>query len=132
MIAELFDLLWFLAKSGGFSLLLVFMLWVFFLAVMKLKDIRNAGRLVGPVKGPAYLVLLIGYLLDALCNLLVLTALLLELPRLKGGAHWYKESEWTVSARTKRWALTATWRGAFCRWLRTSFLAAADVGGGHD
>ena len=132
MSTDLVGLLWVLAKSGGLSLLLVFMLWVFFLAVMKLKDIRNAGKLIGPIKGPAYLVLVIGYLLDALCNLLVLTVLLLELPRLTGGARWYKDSEWTVSARTKRWALTATWRGAFCRWLRTSFLAAADVGGGHD
>lgn len=109
-----------------------FLLWVFFLAVMKLRDVRDAGNLVGPIRYPAFLVLGIGYALDALVNMTVMFVVLWEQPSITFGKGWWTESEWTVSDRTKRWAQTDTWRGALCRWLRKRFLAPADSKGGHD
>ena len=158
MIADLFNLLWLVAKWAGLGLLALYVLWVYFLAVMKLRDIRDAPKLydqainspsykgeldgvkrpkglVGPIKYPAYLVLVIGYLWDAFCNLGPMSLFLLELPQLQlrqGLQGFFKESEWTVSARTKRHAKEATRRGALSRWMRTIFLAPADLKGGHD
>ena len=135
MNADLFDLLWFLAKWAGLSLLALYVLWIFFLAVMKLRDIRDAGKMGGPIKYPAYTVLVIGYAWDAICNLGPMTLLLLELPRLtfdQGLRGFIKQSEWTVSARTKRWAKTDTWRGKISRTMRGDYLAMADLKGGHD
>lgn len=106
-----------------YSVAASYLLWVMFLAVMKLRDIKDAGKLGGAIKYPAYLTLAIGYVLDALVNIVVLTVLFLELPH-----------ELTVSERTKRLALTEpdAWRGKFSQWLRTHFLSAADNKGGHD
>lgn len=99
-----------------------FLLWVFFLAVMKLRDIRDVGALVGPIKYPAYAVLGIGWTLDYLFNLGPLTVF-----------YWEKPKERTVSERTGRWALTdAGWRGRFSRFVRLEFLKKADKSGGHD
>lgn len=108
-----------------------FMLWVFFLAVMKLRDIREAGKLKGPILYPAYVVLVVGYLLDAFSNLL-LSIFVLEPPRYSGGLSNWRKWEWTVSERTKRLALAGAWRGKFSQWLRTIFMSPADARGGHD
>lgn len=99
---------------------LYYLLWVFFLAVMKLRDIRDDGKLIGLIKAPAYLTLAFGYVIDMLGNLLM-SVFLLEIPQ-----------ELTVSKRTARHAKEQTRRGAFSRWLRKSFLAPADKKGGHD
>jgi hypothetical protein len=118
----------------GFPLLVLktfFMLWVFFLAVMKLRDIRDAGALVGPIKYPAYAVLAVGYLQDAFGNLL-LSFFVLERPQYTGGLANWRKWEWTVSDRTKRLALVGAWRGQLCQWLRTVFMAPADSSGAHN
>ena len=98
-----------------------FLLWVFFLAVMKLRDVRDAGKLNGQAKYPAFVVLFIGYAMDFAVNMIPATILFFELPR-----------ELTVSERTKRHRDEQTWRGAMSRWLRKGFLAIADISGGHD
>lgn len=102
-----------------------FLLWVYFLAVMKLRDVRDAKQLVGPIKYPAFMVLGIGYALDAVVNTFPVSLLVWEWPQ------WHRR-EWTVSDRTKRLKLAGGWRGRFCAWLRTHFLAKADASGGHD
>lgn len=98
-----------------------FLLWVFFLAVMKLRDVRDAGKLNGQAKYPATLVLCIGYALDFAVNMVPATILFLELPR-----------ELTVSERTKRHREEQTFRGSISRWLRKGFLAIADTSGAHN
>ena len=66
-------------------------LWVFYLAVMNLKRVRDNGGLSKWALRFGYPVLLIGFVLDVLVNWFVVTLLLLELPR-----------ETTVTARLKR------------------------------
>ena len=66
-------------------------LWVFYLAVMNLKRVRDAGKLSPWALRFGYAVLLIGYVLDVLVNWFVVTLLLLEFPQ-----------ETTVTARLKR------------------------------
>lgn len=69
----------------------IYALWVFYLAVMNLKRVRDMGLLHKHAFALGYPVLIVGYLLDGLVNIFVMTALLLELPR-----------EFTVTSRLKR------------------------------
>jgi hypothetical protein len=85
------------------SLAAVPLLWVFFLAVMHLRDAKDDGQLTGPIVGPAYLVLAVGYMLDVLVQFTWASAWFRELPPRRAGFPWL---ELTVSTRTKRWAAT--------------------------
>ena len=120
------DLLLIAAISTGAS----FLLWVFFLAVMMLRTIRDAGQLVGHIKYPAYLTLAIGYSLDAAVNVFPCSLVFWEWPRFAVQPNGKRE--WTVSDRTKRLAKRQGWRGALARYLRVEFLRKADSSGGHD
>lgn len=66
-------------------------LWVFYLAVMNLKRVKDSGGLTPWGLRFGIPVLLAGWLLDVLVNWLVVTVILLE---------WPKEA--TVTARLKR------------------------------
>jgi hypothetical protein len=79
--------------------LALFMLWVFYLAVMNLKRVKNAGELKGIALYAGTVALFIGYGLDCYVNTFLLTLVLLELPK-----------ELTVTARLKRHNL------AVCGW----------------
>lgn len=75
-------------------------LYVFYAAVMNIKRVRDMGKLssIGYVFG--WLTLLIGYVLDVLCNVFVMSIVFAELPR-----------ETTVTARFKRHNRESTgWR----------------------
>src|SRR6266404_5787210 len=70
---------------------LVYTLWVFYLAVMALDRAKEAGTL-RPIAFKLGLPILgIGYFLDLLTNVFVMTFVMLELPR-----------EWVVTARLRR------------------------------
>lgn len=112
------------------SVVVSFLLWVFFLAVMKLRDIRDAGELVGPIKYPALTALAIGYALDSIVNVFPVSLFVWELPQWQRSPNGKRE--WTVSDRTYRLKLAGGWRGGLCTWLRAQFLAKADKSGGHD
>lgn len=102
------------------GVLLLWSLWVFFLAVMSLKRAKNAGLLGFWSKVFGYPVLFIGLALDFLCNFLVLTVLLCELPR-----------EGTVTSRLKRHNATSTgWRKAVAAWAEP-LLDPYDPSGDH-
>jgi hypothetical protein len=75
----------------GLSLAFTYGLWVFYLAVMNLKRVHDSHGLSPWALRFGYPVLIVGYLLDILVNWVVVTLLLLELPR-----------EATVTARLKR------------------------------
>jgi hypothetical protein len=64
-----------------YSLLGLWVLWIFFLSVMALQRARDIAPLAPQVKFFGYPTLFIGLFIDFLCNVFVLTPLLLELPK---------------------------------------------------
>lgn len=87
----------------------MFATFVFFCAVMKLRDARDAGKLHDApliVKLFAYATLAIGFVCDALLNLL-LSPVLLEPPQ-----------EWLTTHRIARLKTEGnTWQRAVSRWM---------------
>ena len=102
--------------------LLLFMLWVFFLAAMNLLRVHRAGKLGRVALALGLVVIVIGYTLDVLANLVVFTVLLLELPR------W---GEWTVTDRLQRHHGDSTWRAKVAQWFETELLGDFDPDGTH-
>ena len=103
-----------------YGFLLLYALWVFFLAVMSLKRAKDAGLLTTTAKVFGYPVLFTGLLLDFIANTLVLTVLLGELPR-----------EGTVTSRLKRHNRNSTgWRKAVAAWAEP-LLDPYDPSGDH-
>jgi len=102
--------------------LLLWLLWVFYLAVMNLQRVHKAGKLgrVALVLGVP--VLVVGFVLDVLANLVIFTVLLLELPR------W---GEWTVTARLQRHHAGTSWRARVAQWFETELLGSFDPKGTH-
>ena len=101
---------------------LFYLLWIFYLAVMNLARAKRNGTLS---KTALYLgtpVLVIGFTLDVIINVFVMTPMMLELPK-----------ELTVSSRLKRHnqdVTTEPWRKAIVRWFE-SILDAFDPSGNH-
>lgn len=73
------------------AMLLTYGLYVFYCATMNLKRLRDNNQLNGFNLILGYPTLLIGFILDFLCNVFVMTVLFLELPQ-----------EYTVTSRLKR------------------------------
>ena len=95
-------------------------LWILYLAVMALKRARNAGQLSPLAFAFGVPVLKVGLVLDVLVNVLVLTVVLLELPR-----------ELLVTTRLKRHNRTGGgWRQRFAAWCE-QFLDPFDPSGDH-
>lgn len=110
---------------GGFAI--AWLLWVFFLAVMLLK--QHKADLRGWVLWLAYSTLLVGWVFDFVVQVTVATALFLELPQ-----------ELTVSGRVKRlttgqgsrFALSRRWAEIVALVFRDRLLKPFDASGGHD
>lgn len=102
------------------SFVTFYLLWVFYLAVMNLKRVQDT---VGLNKTCLYLgipVLVIGLILDLICNIFIMTLVLLELPQ-----------ETTVTARLKRHKIESTgYRLKVAEWFET-VLDAFDPSGDH-
>ena len=64
-----------------YGFMLIYALWLFYLAVMNLKRVKDAGKLTKAALILGYPILIVGYVLDFISNILVMTVLLLELPR---------------------------------------------------
>jgi hypothetical protein len=95
-------------------------LWIFYLAVMNLKRVRDAGKLGTVAKVFGYPVLLVGYALDVLVNVTLMTVLFLEIPR-----------ETTVTARLKRHNRTGSgWRQRLAAWFEP-LIDPYDPSGDH-
>lgn len=95
-------------------------LYVLYCAVMNIKRVRDMGKLttIGYVFG--WPTLIIGYVLDVLCNWFVMTVLFLELPK-----------ETTVTARLKRHnRYGAGWRQRLAMWFEP-LLDPLDPSGDH-
>jgi hypothetical protein len=104
-----------------YSILLVWVLWIFFVAAMRLKQVRDAGKLTTAMKAFGYPAIAIGLLIDLLVNVVLGSAVFLELPR-----------EYTLSARLWRHSTEGTgYRQKVALWLRVNLLDAIDPSGIH-
>lgn len=102
------------------SVFWTWVLWVFFLAVMHLREARDAGKIPRFAYPPAMATLFVGYLLDFAVNVVVLTIVMLELPH-----------ETTVTTRLKRHKDDGNWRGRIARWVAAQLLDPFDPDGKH-
>lgn len=106
-----------------YAFLSLYVLWIFFLAVMNLSRCRENGTLTKAALYLGYPVLLIGYALDVIVNLTILTVLFLEFP--KG---------WTVTGRLKDHIYRdepGGWREKLAGWLCANLLNSFDPDGRH-
>lgn len=102
------------------TLLCVYLLWVHYVAVMRLMQVRDAGHLTIAMKAIGYPALVVGLLLDLIVNTVVATLIFLELPK-----------EWTVSARLTRHSESTGWRQRVAVAIRTALLDNIDPNGVH-
>lgn len=103
----------------GFGL--AYALWVFYLAVMNLKRVRDMGKLGRIASALGLPVLVVGFVLDFIVNVTVFSLLLLELPQ-----------ETTVTARLKRHKrFSRGWRLAITNWFASELLDHFDPSGTH-
>ena len=110
------------------TLLVVYQLWVHFLAVMSLQAARNSKTLTPWGLRFGYGVLAIGYLFDFAGQLLG-CLVFWELPPRTGKFPWIES---TVSARVKRLIASGTgWRKARAEWYRDHLLKPFDRTGRH-
>jgi hypothetical protein len=102
------------------SFLSFYALWVLYLAVMSLKRVQDAGMLHNTARVFGMPILVIGYVLDALVNIFILTILLVEIPE-----------ELTVTARLKRHIKESNdWRLGVACWF-IPLLDPFDPSGKH-
>lgn len=96
-------------------------LWILFLAVMNLKQAKDADQLHGFAYGLGKTVLVEGLIVDAIIQLTVANLIWLEFPR-----------ELTVSGRVARLCEHGTgFRKARAIWFRDTLLRIFDRSGGH-
>lgn len=104
-----------------YSVLLVWVLWIFFVAGMRLKQVRDAGQLTSAMKVFGYPALAVGLAIDLVVNVVVGSLLFYELPR-----------EYTLSARLWRHSNESSgYRQRVALWLRVNLLDAIDPSGVH-
>lgn len=107
--------------SAGGSLLAIYVVWIFYLAVMNLKRARDNKTLTKPALMFGYPILLVGYVADILLNVSVCSLLFLEIPK-----------EFTVTARVQRHLYTGSgWREKLAGWFCHNLLNAFDPDGKH-
>lgn len=95
---------WWLVTSPLWGL---YLLWIFFLAVMNLKRAKEAGQLSRTAKFFGYPVVWVGYLLDAFVNFTLMTLIMGEFPK-----------EMLVTDRLARHHKESTgWRLAIVLWF---------------
>jgi hypothetical protein len=98
----------------------MYALWLFYLAVVNLWGARRAKKLSKFALILGSPLLLIGGVLDVLCNLVVCTVLFLETPK-----------EYTVTKRLGRLSGYASWRGVIARFICGHLLDPFDPSGCH-
>ena len=98
----------------------IYVLWIFYLAVMNLKRAKDAGQMTKTALILGYPIVIVGYLFDVLVNIFVITLVFVELPH-----------EWTVTARLSRLKYTAGWRAKLAKWFCENLLDQFDPSGCH-
>ena len=105
-----------------YSLFLINATWIYFCAIMRLQQVRDAGQLNGIMKLIAYPNLAIGLVLDTLLNWTVCTVVFLELPR-----------EFLTTTRLCRLYVPGSdaWRSRLADWFGRMLLNPIDPDGIH-
>ncbi|MDE2259631.1 MAG: hypothetical protein KGK17_04820 [Betaproteobacteria bacterium] len=99
-----------------YTLGLMNLCWIYFLAIMHLRDAKDAGRITKAVMPLGYFNLLIGLILDVAVNVLVMSVLLLEFPH-----------ELLTTARLNRHIKSGSgWRKAIALWFCHNMLSTFD------
>jgi len=99
----------------------LYVLWVYYLAVMNLKRANDAQKLQGAIKAFAWLVLAPGYLLDALVNFVIVPFILFDIPR-----------GWLVTGTLSYHVKNSTgYRYHVARWFCSTLLDRFDPSGCH-
>lgn len=109
--------------SVGIAAYAIRVLWVYFVAGMRLKQVRDAGALTPAMKMFGYVSLAEGLVLDFLVHMVIGTLLFLE---------WPARKEYTLSARL--WRLSngpPGWRQRLALAIRVGLLDAIDPRGYH-
>ena len=104
-----------------YLLLSPWILWIIFAAVMRLKQVRDAGKLTPAMKVFGYPALALGLAVDFVVNVVFGTLVFLQLPR-----------EMTLSSRL--WKLSngeEGWRKNLATWIRVQLLDGLDPAGVH-
>lgn len=103
------------------ALVLVHALWLHYVAIMRLKMVRDAGKLTPAAKVFGYPALFVGLLLDLIVNTFVGSIVFAEMPR-----------EWTLSARLTRLSGGEPgWRQKRAERIRMALLDDIDPSGIH-
>ena len=105
---------------AGITFIFLYLLWIFYLAVMNLSRARNMHRLSKAATLFGVPVLILGLDIDFICNILI-TVVFFDLPE-----------ETTVTARLKRYARGKEgWRKDFTLWFADDMLDDFDPSGKH-
>lgn len=114
----------------AYSILLMYITWVFFTAVMRLREVRDSGRLEftnHPIRFIfAYVTLFAGLLLDTAVNWIICTVIGIEFPK-----------EFLTTARLNRWYSStnesglARYRKLLAKWFGEELLDEIDPDGKH-
>ena len=104
------------------AILSPWLLWIMYVAVMRLKQVRAAEQLTWAMKSFGYPLLAVGLVADLFVNVVLGSLVLLELPR-----------EWTLSSRLWRWSNDESggWRQKVALAVRKGLLDAIDPSGVH-
>lgn len=97
--------------------LLINMTWIYYVAIMRLKYVRDTLNPVAKVMG--YMGLAVGFPLDILLNLFF-SIVLLDMPK-----------EVTLSRHLSRLNDDTGWRGKAARWICANLLDPFDPSGAH-
>lgn len=101
-----------------YVLLLTYVTWVLYLAIMNLA--QNRHELTSFSRAIAYPVLAVGIVFDVAFNLIVGTVVFVELPM-----------QFLFTDRCKKHIDKLTWRGDMARWLCRNLLDPFDASGSH-
>lgn len=104
----------------GLGFALIYVLWLFYLAVMNLKRANDAGTLTNTAYYLGLPILIVGYTLDVIANILPVSVLFLEFPR-----------ELVVTARLSRHISGEGWRSDLAKWFCRNLLDQFDPSGCH-
>lgn len=101
----------------------IYVLWLFYLAIMNLKRAKDAGTMTPVARVLGYGIAVPGLILDVIVNVTVGTVLFLDAPHL---------SRLTLSARMSWYYNNDTgWRRDLSEWFARSLLNTYDPSGEH-
>lgn len=110
-----------LPALAGYFFALTYVFWIMFLAAMNLIGSYRAGTISTIAKVLGYPMIIVGVILDFLFNVIVLTIILVEVPK-----------EWLVTERLARHKWEGEgWRKAFATFFCLKFLDTFDPSGQH-